>query len=155
MLPEFHYLSSSQQELLLKAPILTCILIAGADGEIRKAEVNQAVTTASKKLNTTRGELARFYQFVVEDFEDKVKIILQNYPRNHELRNKAIVHELSELNNVFPLLPIGFATAFYSSLRELALHIAQSSGGILGLNAVNAEEEQYVNLPMIKDPTPH
>jgi hypothetical protein len=35
-------------------------------------------------------------------------------------------------------------------LKELALKIAASSGGWLGLNAVGSEEVQYVDIAMIQ-----
>ena len=93
------------------------------------------------------------YDEVGSDFEDKLKIVLQGYPVKGQLRNKAITEELVLLNDFWPKLDDDFSKAYYQSLRDLALSVAQSSGGILGMNTIGAEEAKYINLPMIKDPS--
>ena len=44
MIPEFQKLDDAEIELVLKAPILVCILIAGADGDIDRKEINKAIS---------------------------------------------------------------------------------------------------------------
>jgi hypothetical protein len=152
MLAEFSRLSGTEVELLLKAPILTSILIAGADGNIDRKEINQAIQVAQQNSKKSKARLMEFYQFVGEDFEDKLKVVIQSYPHNAEQRNAMIVQELAQLNNVFPKVEAAFAKALYSSMKDIARKIAESSGGLLGIKSVGQEEAQYVNLPMIKDP---
>src|SRR5882672_10015298 len=153
MIPEFDRLSGSEMELMLKAPILACILIAGADGHIDQNEIQGAIEVARKKQKRSRANLLEFYRYVGEDFEDKLKIVLQSYPLKAGQRNPAIVEELRTLNLVLPKLDKSFAQAFYKSIKEIAVSIAESSGGLLGMNKVGDEEAQYIGLPMIKDPS--
>ena len=153
MIPEFERLSASEMELMFKAPILTCILIAGADNDIDRKEIQGALALANAKYRKGKAKLMSFYQIVTEDFEDKLKITIQSYPYESTQRTPLIVEELSGLNAVLPKLEKSFAIEFVKSLKEMALGIAQSSGGILGMKSIGSEEARYINLPMIKDPS--
>lgn len=154
MIAEFHQLTNSEMELMLKAPILACILIAGADNHIDNKEIKKSIEMAKEKLKKSKSSpLAKFYLIVAEDFEDKLKIVLQSYPHQAEERNKMIEDELGLLNDVFPKLEKQFAIDYYHSIRDIAVKIAESSGGLLGLKSVGEEEARLIDLPMIKDPT--
>lgn len=151
MIPEFDELSASEIELMFKAPILACILIAGADGHIDRNEIKGAIEVARKKQRRASAHLLEFYQLVGEDFEDKLKIVIAAYPSNVAQRTPVIVQELSMLNHVLPKLDKAFAVAFYKSIKDIAIAIAESSGGVLGINTIGEEEARFVDLPMIKD----
>ncbi|MFZ5970465.1 MAG: hypothetical protein ACOYXA_02640 [Bacteroidota bacterium] len=152
MIPAFDKLTDAEIERMLRAPLLTCILIAGADNNIDRKEIQEAIQVARRKANKSKASLMEFYQLVGEDFEDKLKIVLQSFPVEATQRNPLIIEELTMLNEIFPKLSKTFATEFYGSLKDLALKIASSSGGLLGLNAIGHEEARYVNLPMIQNP---
>ncbi len=152
MIPEFDRLSSQEMELMLKAPILVCILIAGADGDIDKNEIRGAIELAQRRQTRSKASLIEFYSLVGEDFEDKLKILIQAYPSSPAQRNPVLIEELSSLNEVLPRLDKSFASEFYKSVRDIARKIAEASGGLLGLNKIGEEESKYVDLPMIRDP---
>ena len=153
MIAAFDKLSDSEIELMLRAPLLTCILIAGADNDIDRKEIQEAIQVARKKANKSKASLLEYYRLVGEDFEDKLKIVLQSFPIEATQRNPLIIEELTMLNSIMPKLSKGFAAEFYQSLRDLAMKIASSSGGLLGLKSIGQEEARFVNLPMIKDPS--
>ena len=46
-------------------------------------------------------------------------------------------------------LPLRLAAQMYSSYLSLAEHVAKASGGILGMMAVNVDENEWVGLPML------
>src|SRR6266571_799636 len=98
MIPQFDRLSQGEQEFMYKAPILVAILIAGADGDIDRNEIQEGITQAKKKQKIASLELMEFYREIGEDFEDKLKIVLQGYPVEATQRNPLIVEELSRLN---------------------------------------------------------
>ena len=152
MIPQFDRLSQDEQEFMYKAPILVAILIAGADGDIDRNEIREGITQAKKKQKLASLELMEFYREIGEDFEDKLKIVLQSYPMEAVQRNPLIEEELSRLNAVFPKLDKSFSAQYYQSICDLALKIAQSSGGLLGMKSVGAAEARYVKLPMINAP---
>jgi len=154
MIPEFDQLTSSEIDLMYRAPILACILIAGADDHVDDKEIKSSIELAEKKHKKLKGSpLAKFYLEVAEDFEDKLKIVLQQYPYEASKRNLMITDELQSLNAILPKLDKSLASSFYKSIRDLALNTAESSGGLLGIKSVGDKEARLVELPMIKDPS--
>ncbi|MBY0432994.1 MAG: hypothetical protein K2U26_02675 [Cyclobacteriaceae bacterium] len=152
MVKELEALSSVELELMAKSPLLVCILVAGADGEIDNSELRGSVELALKKKKITKGNLAEFYKLVAEDFEDKLKMVIQSLPIESTQRNPLIFEELAQLNQIFAKIDKSFAGEFYKSLRYIAQHVAESSGGILGIKSIAEEEKKWVELPMIKAP---
>jgi len=153
MISEFDSLSNEEQDLMLRAPIITCILIAGADNHIDNKEIKHSLEMARNKHKKFKSSaVGTYYLNVAEDFEDKLKIVLQKYPTDAGRRNTLITEELAQLNKVIPKLPRPFAIDFYRSLRDIAVQIAESSGGLLGMNAVDEDEASLVGLPMINNP---
>lgn len=151
MIPEFSKLNDQQIELMLRAPFLVCILIAGADGTIDKKEIKSAIAIAQKS-EKAKGILGGYFTELTQDFEDKLKITIQAYPYEATQREPMIMEELIALNLIWPKLDKRFATAFYDSLREIAGKIAGSSGGVLGIKSVGSEEARYIKLSMIQEP---
>lgn len=152
MSTQFGSLSSEDQEFMYKAPILVAILIAGADGDIDRSEIKEAINQTKKQRGSSQGILD-LYQEVRVDFEDKLKILLQAYPVEATQRNGLIVEELSVLNTLLPKVNLNFAKEYYKSICELAMNVAKSSGGLFGMKSIGAAEARYVKLPMIKDPS--
>jgi len=151
MIPEFQKLDDAEIELVLKAPILVCILIAGADGDIDRKEINKAISIA-KSQKKTSSVLSGYFRVMSEDFEDKIKILIQSYPHEGTQRTPIIIDELTRLNTLWSKLDKSFSSTFYVMLKDLADKIANSSGGLWGMKKVGTEEAQYLQLPMIKDP---
>lgn len=152
MIAAFDNLSDSEVEAMLRSPLLVCILIAGADGTIDRKEIQEAVAVSRKKSNKSKATLLEFYRMVNEDFEDKLKVVMQSLPAQAQERNKIVVEELSRINQIWPKLDKTFAKDFHGSLKYIAEKIAESSGGLLGIKSIGEEEERYVELPMIKPP---
>jgi len=150
MFKEFDKLNNSEVELMLKAPVLICILIAGADGTIDKKEIREAIAHTQKK---SKEALADYLREISQDFEDKLKILIQSYPSESLQRNPVITEELSQLNAIWKKMDRRFSIMVYQMLKELATKIASSSGGILGMNTITDEEARYVQLSMITDPS--
>lgn len=152
MIPEIEKLTSAEVELMHKAPMLVCILIAGADDHIDKKEIRKAIALTEKKQKRAKSHLLDFYKEVGEDFEDKLMIIIHEYPHEEKERSPLIVETLSHLNPILRKIDSNFSKEFYKSLREIASEIAKSSGGLLGLKAVGDDETKYIGLSMIQDP---
>lgn len=149
MIREFEKLTDGEIDLMLKAPVLVCILIAGADGTIDKKEIKEAITQTRKKTSAT---LSDYLNEVSQDFEDKLKVLIQSYPHVPSERGVMITKELGQLDSVFAKMDRRFAAQVYQMLKQLASKIASSSGGIWGLNTVTDEEAKYLELSVIRDP---
>ncbi len=151
MIKELERLTDMEAEQMLKAPILLCILIAGADGTIDRREIKEAINVAGKRKEKTI--LDNYFKEVSTDFEDKLKVLLQSYPYESTQRNPILIQELSQLNPILKKLDKTFSKPFYDMLKELAEKIAGSSGGLWGMMSVDSEEAKYIRLPMIEDPS--
>jgi hypothetical protein len=152
MIAELKKLSSDELEMLIKAPLLVSILIAGADGDIDRNEIKGAISTTQKKAKSN-SSLKAFYESVSEDFEDKLKVIIQGYPSGASERCTQIENELKQLNPILQKVEGKFAREIYDSLKSLALNIAKSSGGLFGLmSSIGPEEAKYVELSTINPP---
>ncbi len=153
MIPEFNRLSTEETDLMFKAPFLIIILIAGADDKIDKHEMKQAIAISKLKLKRARRELVEYYNIVGQDFEDKLKIFIHDLPKDTGERNEEISKELVKLNDIFPKLDKKFAVNFYESMKDIAVKIAESSGGVFGFMSVGYEESKVVDLQMIREPS--
>lgn len=151
MIKELDRLSSVEVETLIRAPLLVCILVAGADNEIDSNEIREAIELA--EAGKTKASLTEYYQLLSEDFEDKLKIVMQRLPKKYELRIPMLFDELSLLNLILPKIKKTFAQDYYKSLLFIARKIAESSGGMLGIRKIAEEEMKVYALPMIKDPS--
>lgn len=151
MIPEFQTLDDTEIELVFKAPILVCILIAGADGTIDRKEIKEAISITQKQKKS-QTVLSPYFRELSEDFEDKIKILIQSYPYESTQRNPLVIEELSRLNKLWKRLDKNFSIALYEMLKTVAEKVASSSGGLLGIKTVGMEEAQYLELPMIQDP---
>ena len=152
MIPEFQNLYDEEIELMFKAPILVCILIAGADGNIDRKEIKQAISVAQKqrKGNTS---LVGYFEDLSQDFEDKIKVLIQSFPHEPTQREPLVIEELAQINIVWKKTDPVFAADFYDMLLALAEKIATSSGGLWGIKSVGAEEAKYMKLPMLLNPS--
>lgn len=151
MIKELDNLKDSEVELMLKAPVLLCMLIAGADGTIDRKEIREAINVTLRQKDKII--LDSYFKEVSQDFEDKLKVLLQSYPYESKQRNPILIQELSQLNPILRKLPKSFSKPFYNMLKELAEKIAGSSGGFWGMMSVDSEEAKYISLPMIDDPS--
>jgi hypothetical protein len=151
MIQNFKKLDVQEIELMFKAPLLVSILVAGADGNISKKEVSVAAHFVEKQTKI-KAELGEFFRDVAQDFEDKMMVLLQEYPHDTNQRNLLIVEDLSKLNAILPKITPEFTIEFYAVLKRIAHEVASSSGGILGMNTIDDEEAKYLELHMIENP---
>ena len=152
MISEFSTLRDDEIEVLLDAPVLVAILIAGADGEIDKKEIKQALELAQGKQSRERAQLIDYYKEVGEKFEEKFFAMVEELPDETEARTSTISMDLRKLNHILPKVDKNFAVKLVASLKDMAKKVAGASGGVLGYMSVSYEEAKLLDLDMIKDP---
>jgi len=152
MIPEFEPLRDDEISVVLDAPVLVTILIAGADGKIDKSERREAIDVARTKQSRAREQLAEFYKIVGERFEDRFNTLINELPSGTDERTSKITIELRKLNFILPKTDNNFYIKLIASLKDLAKKIAESSGGVLGYLSVSYEEARLMELRMLKDP---
>lgn len=155
MIAELAHLSKQEQEIVYKAPLLVSILIAGADGSIDRREIFQGFQLMVKKSRSASSAVAALFKEISQDFEDKLKLLMQQYPYEHSRRNMLLSDDIAALNQVMPKLDNRFAVELYKSLLLLAETVAKASGGFLGIKKIGEEEQRFVSLPMLQNPARH
>lgn len=152
MVNHFKELSEEEIELMLKAPAMVSVLIAGADGKIDNKEKSVAVSYAKLKTYSARKILLDYYNIVQKDFEDHMNNLIKELPDDHNERNKILEENLEKLNPILEKLDKTFAINFYESMKSFAKQTAEASGGILNMLSISVEESKLIDLKMIKNP---
>lgn len=152
MIYEFEPLSKEDQELMLKAPAFIAVLIAGADNNIDPQEVNRAVELVNVKTFSEKQDLQTYYHEVEKTIEKDIKSIIDTLPTNADERNPLISAELAKLNYALGKIKPRYANDLFNSWKGYAGSVARAWGGIMGINSVNRDEEQWVDLPMLNEP---
>lgn len=153
MVPEFENLTEEESTLLLKAPALVCVLIAGADGKIDSKEIEEAILISKIKQTRARKALIEYYREVGVHFHQQLTELIRALPQDAKERSNAVVEELEKLNPILKKLDKTFAVKLHASLKDDAKKIAEASGGVLGLMKIGYEESKFIDLKMIKDPS--
>ncbi|NUM30886.1 MAG: hypothetical protein HUU47_01000 [Bacteroidetes bacterium] len=152
MLYHISKLKQSEQELVRNVPILVSILIAGSDGVIEKNEIEKALKTIHTKSFSETSDIRYLYKDIENNAENAMNNMLKSLPEDHLEREAIITAELTKLNEIFPKLDKNIAIDFYKSLRNFAVQVANTSGGVLGVMKINYNEKEMLKLPMIKNP---
>ena len=150
MIKEFEKLREDEVDVLMKAPVYVAILIAGADGEIDKAERKEAIAIANNRQVRSREQLTEYYQKV--DFDGEFERLVNTLPSGTEERNMAIIRELRKLNFILKKVDRVWSIKLYASLKDLAKKVAEASGGLLSFLTVSYEESKLMELKMLQDP---
>jgi hypothetical protein len=153
MLYHISKLHHTDQELIRKAPLLVSILVAGADGVIEHEEIEKAVSLIHTKSFSEASDIRHLYKDIDHDVEETLDKLLKGLPSDAKEREKIITAELEQLNHVMTKLDGQVALDFYNSLRNFAVHVAQTSGGVFGMLKLNFHEKEVVKLPMLTKPS--
>ena len=152
MVKQLAQLSAAEAELVLKAPALVSVLIAGADSKIDKEEQHHAVEVVKLKSSRASEDLIDYFKEISGGFEKVLKDLISSLPSGTAERNKYLVAELSKLNAVLPKLEYRFAIQLHDTLKDFAKQVAETSGGFLGYNTISKEEKEFIDLNMINRP---
>lgn len=146
----FEKLAKDDLQLLLDAPALITILIGSADGDLDEDEIMGGSNAAHIKEKSEERILRSYYHQVSETFDERIKFFIASLPADYKVRNQEISIKLAGLNNIYESLDKNFVEELNKSLRSFAHQVAQASGGILGFASESYEEQQWVDLSMIK-----
>lgn len=155
MIQAFKNLNKKEVDVMLNAPVLVTILIAGADNLIDQDEQQGAIKLAKYRQFTENKVLHDYYGEVNKKFEKNLSKFIDyvnSFPSDAKERNSFISEELAKLNPILQKLSADFAFHFYESLKSFARHIAEASGGVLGYGSISPEEEKWIELNMINKP---
>ena len=153
MLKTLGYLTEEEAEEFYLVPIWICILVAGADNKIDKAEIKKAIKIAKEKTVKESALIIDYYKKVAQKFEVNLKGYITLMPKDEKRRIDFLVTKLESVNYFFSKLEKEIADQLYLSFRDFAYKIAHASGGIFGLLSVSFAESKYIDLKMIQNPS--
>lgn len=149
MLDQFSNLSENETKQLLDALPLITVLIAGADGNFEKEEVDWAEKVTHIRSYKLKGELKSFYEEVHNNLLEKVQYFIDSLPSGVTERTSIISERLSELNPILAKLDPAIGAKLYGGFVSFAEQIAKASGGVMGFFSINHAESKLIALPMI------
>lgn len=148
----FENLTANEKDVLYFAPAWIALLIAGADDHIDGKELKTAIAFINERKEHAEGKIKSFYKVIAGKFTTDLNGFRELLPKDTEKRNELLVKRIKQLNDVFQKTGKTFARQYYRDMKEMALKVAEASGGILGINPVNKKEKQFLSLDMIRDP---
>lgn len=149
---QFRDLSQQERSILSKAPALVTMLVAGSDGDFNEKEIDKALDITFWKKQHARPDLQDFYRDVRQHMAADIEQLKRDTPRDINERYRYLSDRLQELNPILHKLDKPLAEQYYASLRELAKHTAEASGGVLGFLSIGYNESKVITLPMVDDP---
>ena len=145
-------LKQSEKTLMLKAPLMVGVLIAGADGNIDDQEQKILSNILFSKARKYGSDIETLYLKLASNLNIYLIEIIHSYPQSPDDRNREIIRRLGMLNQILPKIDPQFAKHYYDSLRDIAKKTAKASGGYFGINSVSKPEKKFLMLSMILDP---
>ena len=149
MTEHFKVLNDEEYKSLTDAISLITLLIAGADGDVEKEELDWATKIAKIRSYALPEKLNDFYKDVGSDFSERLDHFTHVTSSAVTVRMGEISDRLEKLNPILAKLPQALGATLYNSYTTFAKHVAKSSGGFLGFFAVGPEEEKWISLPML------
>jgi hypothetical protein len=150
MIENFANLNEIEFNKLKAAIAQITILIAGADGKIDKEEAEWAKKVTEIRSYKMHNDIKPYYQEVGKTYVEDMNAMLQELPTDYLEREKILISNLSELNQILPKLDEQIAARLYQSFKSFANHVAKASGGFMGFFSVDSRESELMQLSMIK-----
>ncbi|MEZ4692415.1 MAG: hypothetical protein R3A12_20530, partial [Ignavibacteria bacterium] len=97
MISEFKNLTEEESSLMLMAPALVTLLIAGAEGKVDQKETDWATKITHMRAGN-HTILQDYFQEVDQNFTDILNELIIAMPENTDERAEKINSELSKLN---------------------------------------------------------
>lgn len=149
MTEHFKVLNDEEYKSLTDAISLITLLIAGADGDVVKEELDWATKIAKIRSYSLPEDLNEFYKDVGADFTARLDHFTHVTSSAVTIRMGEINEKLVKINPILAKLNPVLGATLYDSYKSFAKHVAKSSGGFLGFFAVGPEEEKWIGLPML------
>lgn len=154
MLFQLRNLNDSEKETVKMAPVWVAIYVAALDHKIDTTEIKKIKEVIHIKTYSEKNDV----HFLYEELDDSAKIdamiskSLAELPEDNAERLAVLEGKLSRLNSIFSKLNPEYAKNYYRSLRDIAVAIANSAGGVMGVGKITADESHAIKLPMINKP---
>lgn len=131
------------------------ILIGSADGKMSEREVQKLREVIKTKVTSEKNDLHLLFKKMAEgDLDGQIANINMQTSGYGSVEEKAafLIGKLEGLNKAFPKLDRTYAKQYRHALHDIAVVVANSTGGVLGIGRVSHEEAELLDLPFIDKP---
>lgn len=145
----FSGLSEHEVAALLKAPSQITVLIAGADGDIAKSEIEMGEKLVNYRTFTSEVALHDYYEAVKERMEEDLNVAVDDYVDSPVETLNQLIEDLKSVNEILLKLDVAYRNKLIESWRSLAKKVAEAQGGLFGFSTIEEAERKLIDLPMI------
>jgi tellurite resistance protein len=149
MISFFNDLSAKDQAILADAPILVAIWVGISDNHFDQNEQLKAVQTLNVKSFSESPDIAAVYNSI-ENPTQALTSVLDTLPKEVEAIKMEVKERLQSVKEVLSKLEPVFANDLYKSFRSVGVHVANASGGMLGLGSMSEDEKIALQLDFMK-----
>jgi Icc-related predicted phosphoesterase len=149
MIKHFNDLAPKEQEILLDAPLWVAIWVGISDNHFDKKEQAKALETLGVKSFSESPDVAILYQ-QIQHPGDRLTTLLDTLPASPDAIKEAVKNQLLEVKAVLGKCDPPFAMELFKSFRSVGVHVANASGGMLGIGSMSEEERTAMQLEFLK-----
>lgn len=130
MIDQFDKLTTTEQALLLKAPVLVSVLASCSNKEVNKHQKADAVKLAHLKTFTANPLLISYYTEVERKFEEQFEDAIREYFPFGEVQRTALKKEIDKVNQLMGKLDGMYARLLHKSLEKYANHVKKAAHSV-------------------------
>tara|TARA_R110002049_G_scaffold191337_1_gene360250 strand:+ start:14954 stop:15388 length:435 start_codon:yes stop_codon:yes gene_type:complete len=127
----FKNLTESEYKTLLKFPAYISLFAADSDGKMDEAEKKEAIKFSHIKTYSSDALLVGFYNEADAVFENNVRQIDKDLPKEKHSRKSAIKFELLNLEKLVLKLGNEDRAAMHYSMKTFKEHVSQAHHSVL------------------------
>jgi len=149
MMSPFENLSEQEKSMLVDAPLWVAMWVGLADNDFDQNEQIKAVKTLSIKTFSEAPDIAVVYQ-KIENPADRLLQLFDALPHENDAKKEFIQQQLEAVGAILKSLEPAFASALFKSFRNVGVHVANSSGGLMGMGNMAEDEKMALALSFMK-----
>ncbi|HXC03900.1 MAG TPA: hypothetical protein VNZ86_04060 [Bacteroidia bacterium] len=131
LIASFSKISSEEQELLYKAPVLLSLLASISDNHLNPDQKAEAVKLSHLKTFTARPELINYYKTVEKRFAVNFELLEKQFYPFDPVQCIALKKEINRLYLLLRKMDNRISILLLHSLNGYAAHVKKSGVGIL------------------------
>ena len=128
---QFKNLTESENKALLKFPAYISLLAADSDGKMDEVEKKEAIKFSHIKTYSADALLLGFYNEADAVFENNIRQLDNDLPKEKNSRESAIKYELSNLEKLLLKLGEEDSAALHHSMKTFKEHVSQAHHSVL------------------------
>ena len=130
MIKQFEKLTTEEQRLLYKAPVLVSVLASCSFNEVNKYQEADAIKLAHLKTFTASPLLLPYYTEVEKTFKEQFEATINKYFPFDEAKRNDLKREIDKVYVVIGKLDKEYARALYNSLEGYTKHVKKGAHSV-------------------------